>query len=72
MASVPEQLYQWRHKYRLNQAEAAALADVSLTTYSRWERGVTTPSGKKWRELQDLMRRDRVPGHLGRLLGDAL
>lgn len=33
----------WRLTYRMSQAQAADLANVSLTTWSRWERGVTYP-----------------------------
>lgn len=43
MKNLPLDLRIWRATYRMSQAKAAATIGVSLTTYSRWERGLTVP-----------------------------
>jgi transcriptional regulator with XRE-family HTH domain len=35
--------YHWRVRHRLTQERAAGIVGVSLTTWSRWERGQTEP-----------------------------
>jgi DNA-binding transcriptional regulator YiaG len=50
MDSLPVDLRIWRAANRLSQEKAAQLIGVSLTTFSRWERGVTAP-GDDNREL---------------------
>jgi transcriptional regulator with XRE-family HTH domain len=37
-------IYVWRVTLRLTQQQAADIAGVSLTTWSRWERGLTEPA----------------------------
>jgi transcriptional regulator with XRE-family HTH domain len=50
-----ETTYQWRVSRRLSQWRAAAIAGVSLTSWSRWERGETEPHPEMARRvLQDL------------------
>lgn len=43
MKSLPLELRMWRVTWSLSQQKAADTIGVSLTTYSRWERGVTAP-----------------------------
>jgi transcriptional regulator with XRE-family HTH domain len=49
--------YTWRVNRRLTQYRAAAIAGVSLTTWSRWERGLTEPDAPLARETIDAMYR---------------
>jgi transcriptional regulator with XRE-family HTH domain len=44
MSSLPRLLYLWRAYNRLSQREAADVLNVHLTTWSRWERGITRPN----------------------------
>lgn len=44
MDSLPIDLRIWRVANRLSQERAARLVGVSLTTWSRWERGETAPA----------------------------
>ena len=55
MTSVPVQLRIWRVTYGMRQQDAADAFGCSLATWSRWERGISVPSGADWRELQLLM-----------------
>jgi hypothetical protein len=45
----------WRHRWRLTQWKASGWANVSLTTWSRWERGLTEPSAEEARRVVKLM-----------------
>jgi transcriptional regulator with XRE-family HTH domain len=47
--------WHWRHRHRLTQAQAAAHVNVSLTTWSRWERGRTEPAAEEARRCHRLM-----------------
>jgi DNA-binding XRE family transcriptional regulator len=43
MQTWSEICWNWRHKWRLTQWKASGIAGVSLTTWSRWERGQSEP-----------------------------
>jgi hypothetical protein len=45
----------WRLTYRLRQQDAAELANVSLTTWSRWERDVTYPGEDDYNSVRWLI-----------------
>lgn len=47
--------WQWRHRWRLKQHEAAAWANVSLSTWQRWEQGRTEPRAEEARRVIALM-----------------
>lgn len=44
MKSLPTLLYRWRVLNRLSQRDAADVFNVHLSTFSRWERGVSVPN----------------------------
>ena len=49
--------WQWRHRWRLTQEQAAGWAAVSLSTWQRWERGLTEPRAEEARRVIALMLR---------------
>jgi len=44
MIRIADDLYTWRHTYRLTQQAAADLLNVSVRTLGRWERGDSRPT----------------------------
>jgi DNA-binding XRE family transcriptional regulator len=51
----------WRAHWDLTQAQAAAAAGVSLSSWSRWERGRGTPTFREWQRIIALMDRADAP-----------
>lgn len=43
MQSIAQDLLDFRRDYELTQEQAAAIFQVSVTSLSRWERGLRTP-----------------------------
>jgi transcriptional regulator with XRE-family HTH domain len=56
MEAWQETTYKWRVNRRLSQERAAAIVGVSLTSWSRWERGVTEPPVDLARAAVEAMR----------------
>lgn len=47
--------WDWRHRWRLTQEEAARYVNVSLSTWRRWERGTTEPRVEEARRAMGWM-----------------
>lgn len=50
-----ELCWNWRHRVRMTQEEAARGLGVSLSTYKRWEKGLTTPDQERAGAAMDNM-----------------
>jgi len=65
MARLADDLYTWRVLNHMTQLDAAGWAGVSLTTWSRWERGLTEPGEDHYNTLQWL-----IGDYVGREIDD--
>jgi len=43
--NIPETLKAWRKRRKITQQSAAALLDVSISTFQKWEQGALEPGG---------------------------
>jgi transcriptional regulator with XRE-family HTH domain len=55
VTKIGEDMRLWREVYRLTQAQAATLTGVSVTTWSRWERGLMAPPLREWQRLESII-----------------
>jgi DNA-binding XRE family transcriptional regulator len=58
---IARRMRMYRAHWNLTQAEAAAAAGLSLSSWSRWERGASTPPLREWQRLTALMDRADAP-----------
>lgn len=58
MEARPETLLDARARLGLAQPRMAALLDVSLRQYQRWEAGTSTPRAREWRRIVEKLQLD--------------
>jgi len=55
MVRIADELYTWRVTFRLSQQAAADLANVTVRTWGRWERGESYPAEDHYNDLRWLI-----------------
>lgn len=61
MIRIADDIYTWRVVHRLSQADAAAIAGVSVKTWARWERSESHPKEDNYNTLRWIIARPPYP-----------
>lgn len=55
MTRFADAIYTWRVTFRMSQGDAAQLANVSVRTWGRWERGEAAPGEDHYNDVMWLI-----------------